>query len=59
MNRFNSLHNPNGLPEYSDTMYLQGYEPWQIYEAFHRTMREQFQEQADDYNVNMNVKIEE
>ena len=49
----------DNLPKYSDTMYLQGYEPWQIYEAFHRTMRERFQKQPDDYNANVNVRIEQ
>lgn len=34
----------DNLPEYSDRMHLDGYEPWQVYEAFHRTMRERLQE---------------
>ena len=46
----------DNLPEYYDTMFADGYEPWQIYEAFHRTAREQFQEQSDDYAVEVKVK---
>jgi len=30
------------LPEYSDTMYLQGYSPEQIMEAQHRNMRKKW-----------------
>lgn len=50
----------DNLPEYSDTMYLDGYEPCQVYEAFHRTARNQIQEkrqQPDNYTVNINTKV--
>ena len=50
----------DNLPEYYDSMYLDGFEPWQIYEAFHRTARNQINEQRqenDDYTVNINTKV--
>ena len=27
------------IPEYYDTMYMDGYEPWEILEAVHKSMR--------------------
>ena len=47
------------LPDYYDTMYLDGFEPWQIYEAFHRTARNQINEQHENYTVNINTKVSE
>ena len=42
-------------------MYLDGFEPWQIMEAFHRTARrrvqEQRQQQFDDYTINFNTNV--
>ena len=49
----------DNLPEYYDTMYLDGYEPWQIYEAFHRTARNQINEQPENYTVNINMNVSE
>ena len=52
----------DNLPEYYDTMYLDGFEPWQIYEAFHRTARNRINEQRkqpEEYTVNINTKVSE
>ena len=48
------------LPDYYDSMYLDGYEPWQIYEAFHRTARNQINEQrqqSEEYTVDINTNV--
>ena len=29
---------PDNIPEYYDTMYLDGFKPWQIMAAAHKTM---------------------
>lgn len=50
----------DNLPEYSDTMYLDGYEPWQVYEAFHRTARNKINEQrqqSEEYTVDINTNV--
>lgn len=51
------------IPDYYDGMYLDGYEPWQILEAKHRSMKRSYMEQqaaaqaaAEESEV-MNVKI--
>ena len=49
------------LPDYYDTMYLDGYKPWEIVEAAHRTIIKEYearrQEQAPlDVNFNVEVK---
>ena len=55
------FNNADNLPEYYDGMYLDGFEPWQIMEAFHRTARrmvqEQRQQQFDDYTINFNTNV--
>ena len=33
------------LPDYYDGMYLDGYEPWEILEAKHRSMKRAYMEQ--------------
>jgi hypothetical protein len=53
------IRNDN-LPEYYDSMYLDGYEPWQIYEAFHRTARNIINEQRkqpEEYTVDINTNV--
>ena len=57
MNRLEYFHNPDDLPEYYDTMYLDGYSPVQIMLAAHRTQYKRYQEQnqqPEDYNININ-----
>ncbi len=41
------LYNQN-LPEYSDYMYLQGYQPHEIMEAFRRTNRKKLQKKKEE-----------
>ena len=51
---------PNNLPDYYDTMQLDGFEPWQIMEALHRTIRKRLAEQRkqpDDYTVNIESNV--
>lgn len=36
------------LPDYYDTMYLDGYTPEQILEAQHRSMRKQYQRKREE-----------
>ena len=38
MVRADYFDNPDHLPDYYDTLYLDGFEPWQILEAAHRTL---------------------
>ena len=51
------------IPDYYDGMYLDGYQPWQILEAKHRSMQRAHQERsatqqaAADLNEVWNVKI--
>ena len=54
--------NADNLPEYYDGMYLDGFEPWQIMEAFRRTASKLFWEQRqkqqpDDYSINFNTNV--
>ena len=41
------LYNQN-LPEYSDYMYLQGYQPHEIMEAFRQTNRKKLQKKREE-----------
>lgn len=36
------------LPEYSDYMYLQGYEPYEIMEAFRRTTKKKLDKKREE-----------
>ena len=42
-------------------MYLDGFEPWQILEAAHRTLYKRYQaqkeQQSEDYNIKFNSEI--
>lgn len=53
--------NPDNLPEYYKGMYLDGFEPWQILEASHRSMRRRYQAQrdrlAEDYTINIKTEM--
>lgn len=60
MVRDDYFDNPDHLPDYYDTMYLDGFEPWQIMEAAHRTLYKRYmaqREQNDEYNININSEI--
>ena len=52
------------LPEYYDTMYMDGYEPYEIIEAAHRTMIKQYNARMEadtqepaPMNVKFNVEV--
>ena len=45
------------IPEYYDTMYMDGYEPWEIMEAVHKRMRRIAAEREAEDNSVSEVKI--
>jgi hypothetical protein len=45
------------IPEYYDTMYMDGYEPWEIMEAVHKRMRRIVAEREAEDNSVSEVKI--
>ena len=61
MVRNNYFDNPNNLPDYYDTMYLDGFEPWQILDAHRKTMINQITErqnpEENDFNINTKVSV--
>lgn len=40
---------PRPLPDYYSTMYLDGYKPWEILEAAHRTLYKQAMERKEKH----------
>lgn len=61
MVRNNYFDNPNNLPDYYDTMYLDGFEPWQILDAHHKSMINQIAErhnpEENDFNIITKVSV--
>lgn len=53
---------PRPLPEYYDTMYRDGYKPWEILEAAHNTMMNQHEarvaERQEQMPMNVNFTVE-
>ena len=45
------------IPEYYDTMYMDGYEPWEIMEAVHKRMRRIVAEREAEDNSVSEVKF--
>ena len=45
------------IPEYYDTMYMDGYEPWEIMEAAHKKMKRMVEEREAERNSVDEVKI--
>ena len=51
------------IPEYSNTMYLDGYEPWEILAAAHKKIlatapkAEERKPAAEDYNLNITSEV--
>ena len=45
------------VPEYYNTMYMDGYEPWEILEAVHKRMRRILAEREAEKNSVDEVKI--
>lgn len=59
----NSTYNGKHLPDYYDTMYLDGYTPDEIMVASHRTMRKKLEalrkerERVDEIKISSEIKI--
>ena len=53
----NILRRKRPIPEYYDTMYMDGYEPWEIMEAVHKKMRRMVAEREAEDNSVSEVKI--
>ena len=45
------------IPEYYDTMYMDGYEPWEIMEAAHKRMMRMAKEREAEKNRVDEIKI--
>ena len=45
------------IPEYYDTMYMDGYEPWEIMEAVHKRMLRMVKEREAEKNRVDEIKI--
>ena len=45
------------IPEYYDTMYMDGYEPWEIMEAVHKRMLRMAKEREAEKNRVVEIKI--
>ena len=51
------------LPEYYPTMYMDGYEPWEILQALHESMRKEYyerkelQKEAQDENISYTIEV--
>lgn len=45
------------IPEYYDTMYMDGYEPWEIMEAVHKRMRRMVAEREAEKDRVDEIKI--
>lgn len=45
------------LPDYYPTMEQDGYEPWQVLEAFRRTQRNQLQEEDDFPRIHITSEV--
>ena len=45
------------LPDYYPTMEQDGYEPWQVLEAFRRTQRKQLQEEDDFPRIHITSEV--
>lgn len=45
------------IPEYYDTMYMDGYEPWEIMEAVHKRMLRMTKEREAEKNRVDEIKI--
>lgn len=48
------------IPEYYDTMYEDGYEPWEIMQAAHSKILKNYNERQqtqEDYNINIKSEV--
>ena len=53
----NILRRKRPIPEYYDTLYMDGYAPWEIMEAVHKRMRRIVAEREVEDNSVSEVKI--
>ena len=53
----NILRRKRPIPEYYDTMYMDGYEPWEIMEAVHKRMLRMAKEREAEKNRVDEIKI--
>ncbi len=51
------LMGARAVPDYYPTMYLDGYEPWEILNAVHKTMYKQYQERVEAENTLDTIKV--
>ena len=47
----------DNLPEYYDTMYLDGFEPWQIMSSAHKTMLDRLIPEDEEINIRSEVIV--
>ena len=45
------------FPDYYDTMYLDGYKPWEIIESAHRTMIKEYNRRKEEHNADSQAQI--
>ena len=50
-------NNKNKIPPYYKTMYLDGFEPWQILEAKRQEMRSKFFDEETNYEVHFTSEV--
>ena len=48
---------PDHIPEYYDTMYLDGFEPWQIMASAHKTMLDRLIPEDEEINIRSEVIV--
>lgn len=56
-NEVSLLGRKRPIPEYYDTMYMDGYEPWEIMEAVHKRMRRMVAEREAENDRVDEIKI--
>ena len=48
---------PDNIPEYYDTMYLDGFEPWQIMATAHKTMIQRLNPVDEEISISSEVNV--
>lgn len=51
------FNTPDNIPEYYDTMYLDGFEPWQIMAAAHKTMIQILNPVDEEISIGSEVNV--
>ena len=57
MVRLDYFDTPDNIPEYYDTMYLDGFEPWQIMAAAHKTMIQRLNPVDEEISIGSEVNV--